>query len=247
MEEIARVARAEGIAIIEDAAHAIGGTYQDRPVGCCQWSEAAVLSFHAVKIMTTGEGGMVLTNRADLHEKLVRLRTHGITRDKNLLEDSNPAPWHYEQQELGYHYRMTDIQAALGTSQLRRLDDMVHRRREIARKYDEALAELPLTLPWQHPDTNSSWHLYVIRLKPDQLSKSRLQIFQELRAGGIGVNLHYIPVYHHPFYQKLSFQRSDFPESERHFAETISLPMFSKLTNDEQEEVILVLKKALLS
>jgi UDP-4-amino-4,6-dideoxy-N-acetyl-beta-L-altrosamine transaminase len=246
MEEIAAIARSEGIAIVEDAAHAIGGTYQKRPVGCCDWSDAAVLSFHAVKIMTTGEGGMILTNRTDLYEKLIRFRTHGITRDEALLTE-NAGPWYYEQLELGFPYRLTDIQAALGASQLRRLDAMVGRRREIARAYDEALVELPLALPWQHPATDSSWHLYIIRLKLGDLKKSHLEIFKELRAAGIGVNLHYIPVYHQPYYRNLGFQKGKCPEAEQYYAEAISLPMFSKMTDDELQQVIRAVKHALIA
>jgi UDP-4-amino-4,6-dideoxy-N-acetyl-beta-L-altrosamine transaminase len=237
MEEIQKLAQSCGAAVVEDAAHAIGGAYQGKPVGCCRWSDAAVLSFHAVKIMTTGEGGMVLTNRADLYEKLVRLRSHGITRKAELLQEPSHGPWYYEQLELGHHYRMTDIQAALGASQLKRLDRMVARRREIARSYDKALGDLPLTLPWQHPSTNSSWHLYVIRLQLERIRKTHREVFEGLRAAGIGVNLHYIPVHFQPYYRELGFKAGDYPAAERYYGEAISLPMFSKLTDAELEMV----------
>jgi UDP-4-amino-4,6-dideoxy-N-acetyl-beta-L-altrosamine transaminase len=246
MEEIATTARAEGIAIVEDAAHAVGATYRDRPVGCCEWSDAAVFSFHAVKIMTTGEGGMILTNRSDLYEKLIRLRTHGITRDERFMSQASHGPWYYEQVELGYQYRMTDFQAALGTSQLRRLNAMVMRRREISRIYQETLKNLPLHLPRQHSDTQSSWHLYVIRLKLPELKKTHRQVFEALREAGIGVNLHYIPVHMQPDYQRLGFQSGDFPEAERYYAEAITLPIYSKLSEAEQGKVISALQKVIL-
>jgi UDP-4-amino-4,6-dideoxy-N-acetyl-beta-L-altrosamine transaminase len=247
MEEISRLARTSGIAVVEDATHAIGGNYQGRPVGCCQWSDAAVLSFHAVKIITSGEGGMILTNRTDLYERLVRLRSHGITRCEGLFQQPSPGPWYYEQLELGYNYRLTDIQAALGLSQTKRLDAFVARRREIARAYDKALANLPVTRPWQDPSTDSSWHLYVIRLASDQIKKGQRQVFEELRKAGIGVNLHYIPVHFQPFYQRLGFKRGDFPEAERHYQEAVTLPLFPRLTQEEVNIVVAQLRMTLLN
>jgi UDP-4-amino-4,6-dideoxy-N-acetyl-beta-L-altrosamine transaminase len=247
MEEISRLARTYGIAVVEDATHAIGGNYQGRPVGCCQWSDAAVLSFHAVKIITSGEGGMILTNRTDLYEKLVRLRSHGITRREGLFQQPSPGPWYYEQLELGYNYRLTDIQAALGLSQTKRLDAFVARRREIARAYDKALANLPVTRPWQDPSTDSSWHLYVIRLASDQIKKGQRQVFEELRKAGIGVNLHYIPVHFQPFYQRLGFKRGDFPEAERYYQEAVTLPLFPRLTHEEVNIVVAQLRMTLLN
>jgi UDP-4-amino-4,6-dideoxy-N-acetyl-beta-L-altrosamine transaminase len=246
MEEISHLARAHGIAVVEDATHAIGGTYQGRPVGCCGWSDAAVLSFHAVKIITSGEGGMILTNREDLYEKLVRLRSHGITRLEDLFQQPSPGPWYYEQIELGYNYRLTDIQAALGLSQTKRLDAFVARRREIAVTYDEALADLPVTRPWQDPRTRSSWHLYVIRLALDQIKKTQRQVFEDLRKAGIGVNLHYIPVHLQPFYGKLGFKPGDFPEAERYYREAVTLPLFPSLTQKELNLVVAQLRKILL-
>jgi len=246
MEEISRLARAHGMAVVEDATHAIGGTYQGRPVGCCQWSDATVLSFHAVKIITSGEGGMILTNRADLYEKLVCLRSHGVTRCEDLFQQPSPGPWYYEQIELGYNYRLTDIQAALGLNQTKRLDAFAARRREIAHAYDEALADLPVTRPWQDPSAHSSWHLYVIRLALDQIKKAQRQVFEELRKAGIGVNLHYIPVHLQPYYRGLGFKPGDFPEAERYYREAMTLPLFPRLTQEEQYLVIAKLRMTLL-
>jgi UDP-4-amino-4,6-dideoxy-N-acetyl-beta-L-altrosamine transaminase len=247
MEEISRLARAQGIAVVEDATHAIGGTYQERPVGCCQWSDATVLSFHAVKIITSGEGGMILTNRNDIYEKLIRLRSHGITRREDLFQEPSPGQWYYEQIELGYNYRLTDIQAALGLSQTKRLNCFVTRRREIAHAYDEALADLPVTLPWQDPSTNSSWHLYVIRLALDRIKKTQGKVFEELRRAGISVNLHYIPIHLQPFYRNLGFKPGDFPESERYYREAITLPLFPGLNQEELDFVAAQLRKTLLN
>lgn len=245
MEEISRVATARGIMVIEDASHAVGGAYQDKPVGCCRWSEASVFSFHAVKIITSGEGGMILTNRADLYEKLIRLRSHGITRKPQFFQNPSPGPWYYEQLELGYNYRLTDIQAALGLSQCKRLDEFVARRREIAQNYDDAFSDLPLTRPWQAPSTKSSWHLYVIRLALESLRKTHLQVFEELRKADIGVNLHYLPIHLQPFYRRLGFAPGDFPEAEAHAARAISLPMFAGLTSAEQDQVVRAVRIAL--
>lgn len=246
MEEISRLARAHGIAVVEDASHAIGGTYQGRPVGCCELSDATVLSFHAVKIITSGEGGMILTNRADLYEKLIRLRSHGVTRCNDLFQQPSPGPWYYEQIELGYNYRLTDIQAALGLSQTKRLDAFVARRREIAHAYDEALANLPVSRPWQDPSTHSSWHLYVIRLALDQIKKAQRQVFEELRKASVGVNLHYIPVHLQPFYRDLGFKPGDFPEAERYYREAVTLPLFPRLTREELNLVVARLRMTLL-
>jgi UDP-4-amino-4,6-dideoxy-N-acetyl-beta-L-altrosamine transaminase len=246
MEEISRLARGRGIAVVEDASHAIGGRYQQQPIGCCRWSDAAVFSFHAVKIITSGEGGMILTNRADLYEKLIRLRSHGITRRPELFDQPNPGPWYYEQLELGYNYRLTDIQAALGLSQTKRLDEFVLRRRKLVRDYNEALVDLPLALPWQDPNAEPSWHLYVIRLALDRIKKTQLQVFEELREAGIGVNLHYIPVHLQPFYLKLGFKPGDFPESEKYYREAVTLPLFSRLGQDDLNKVSTELRRTLL-
>jgi len=245
MNAIQALALRYGFQIIEDAAHAIGGRYQGKPIGDCRFSEVAVFSFHPVKIITTGEGGMLLTNRDDLYEKLIRLRTHGITRDARFMRGESHGPWYYQQTELGFNYRITDIQAALGEGQMERIDQFVVRRRELAERYNTLLEKLPVTLPWQHPDAASAWHLYVIRLRLDEIQKRHRQVFEELRAAGIGVNLHYIPVHTQPYYQQLGFAPGQFPEAERYYTEAISLPMFAKLTDEEQDRVAAALERAL--
>ncbi|MGR3176666.1 MAG: UDP-4-amino-4,6-dideoxy-N-acetyl-beta-L-altrosamine transaminase [Candidatus Anammoxibacter sp.] len=238
MSKIAALAKKYGFTVIEDASHAIGGRYLEKPVGDCEYSDMTVFSFHPVKIVTTGEGGMVLTNKKGLYERLIRLRSHGITRDPEFMEGESHGPWYYQQIELGFNYRMTDIQAALGTSQMKRLDEFVTRRNELAKRYYEKLKDLPVTLPWQHPDTYSAFHLYVVRLKLDEINKTHREIFELLRNSGIGVNLHYIPVHTQPYYQRLGFKEGEFPEAEKYYREAISLPMFPMLTNEEQDRVI---------
>ncbi len=245
MEAIHTLARQYRFTVIEDASHAVGGSYKNSKVGACQFSDMTVFSFHPVKIITTGEGGMVLTNTKELYEKLIRLRTHGITRDPQFMEEESHGPWYYQQIELGYNYRITDIQAALGYSQFQRLDTFVKRRHALVNKYNEKFKNMPICLPWQHPDTYSAWHLYVIRLKLEQISKSHRRVFEELRAAGIGVNLHYIPVHLQPYYQKLGFKPGDFPEAEKYYREAISLPLFFKLTGEEQEYVVEAMRKVL--
>lgn len=246
MDKIAALSQQYGFKVIEDASHAIGGKYQGKAIGCCEFSDLAVFSFHPVKIITTGEGGMVLTNREDLYEKLIRLRSHGITRDPEFMQGESHGAWYYQQLELGFNYRMTDIQAALGVSQMQRLDEFVTRRRFLAQRYDHLLQDLPLTLPWQHPETNSSWHLYVIRLNLGKINKTHRQLFERLRQAGIGVNLHYIPVHTQPYYQNLGFKQGDFLEAEKYYQEAISIPMYYGLTEREQEQVITILREALV-
>jgi UDP-4-amino-4,6-dideoxy-N-acetyl-beta-L-altrosamine transaminase len=245
MEEIANLAATYGVTVIEDASHAIGAQYQGQPVGSCKYSDMAVFSFHPVKIITTGEGGMVLTNRIDLYEKLIRLRSHGITRNTDLMQGPSHGSWYYQQLELGFNYRMTDIQAALGISQMQRLELFVQRRRELADQYNSLLQDLPLQLPSQHPDTNSSWHLYVVRLMLDKLKRTHSQIFELLRKANIGVNLHYIPVHTQPYYQSLGFKQGDYPESEKYYAEAISIPLYYGLQNEEQANIVSVLQEVL--
>jgi len=246
MATIHVLAQRYGFTVIEDAAHGIGGRYQGQPLGACQFSDMAVFSFHPVKIITTGEGGMVLTNRDDLYEALIRLRTHGITRDPAYLQSETHGPWYYEQIELGYHYRMTDIQAALGASQMARLQPFVQKRQELRDRYHTLLKDLPLTLPWQHPDTAPSWHLYVIRLHLAPHSKPRRQVFEELRAAQIGVNVHYIPVHTQPYYQRLGFAWGDFPQAEQYYYEAITLPLYYGLTDADQTYIAQTLHKILL-
>ncbi|BAY26015.1 DegT/DnrJ/EryC1/StrS aminotransferase [Calothrix sp. NIES-2100] len=238
MKKIAALSQQYNFQIIEDASHAIGAKYQSKPVGGCEFSEMTVFSFHPVKIITTGEGGMILTNQEKLYKKLIRLRSHGITKNPDLMQGESHGAWYYQQLELGFNYRMTDIQAALGSSQMNRLDEFVERRQFLAHRYNELLQYLPLTLPWQDPETESSWHLYVIRLKLDKISKTHRQVFEELRQAGIGVNLHYIPVHTQPYYQKLGFKAGDFPQSEQYYQEAISLPLYYGLNADEQEQVV---------
>jgi UDP-4-amino-4,6-dideoxy-N-acetyl-beta-L-altrosamine transaminase len=255
MKEIRALADQYGFRIIEDASHAVGGEYRGRKVGACEYGDVAIFSFHPVKIITTGEGGMTLTNDVKLAERLAYLRTHGIVRRSQIpVEEEKGAqraneerngPWIYEQIELGFNYRMTDIQAALGASQLTRLDGFVARRRELAAQYDKLLAGLPVTCPWQHPDTNSAWHLYVIRLNRNEIKLSRRQVFDALRAAGIGVNVHYIPVHTQPYYRRLGFKTGMFPEAEGYYEDAITLPLFSRMTNDEQDTVVETLEKIL--
>lgn len=234
-----------GFRIIEDASHAIGGKYREHPIGNCRYSDITVFSFHPVKIVTTAEGGMALTNSDELATRLDLLRSHGITRDPCLMTQAMEGPWYYQQVGLGYNYRMTDIQAALGVSQMSRLSRYVARRHEIANRYDELLADLPLTLPWQHPDNYSAYHLYVIRLHLNRINATHLQVFEQLRASDIMVNLHYIPVHTQPYYQRMGFRPGDFPRAEQYYREAISIPMHPTLTDAEQDYVIDVLREAL--
>jgi UDP-4-amino-4,6-dideoxy-N-acetyl-beta-L-altrosamine transaminase len=243
MNRIFKLSKEYGFSVIEDASHAIGGKYQSIPIGGCQLSDMTVFSFHPVKIITTGEGGMVLTNNQKLYEKLVRLRSHGITRDPALMEGDTQGPWYYQQIELGFNYRITDIQAALGCSQLTRLDEFVARRHQLAERYDRALSDLPLILPYRHPDTYSAFHLYVIRLQLDRMKKTQRQVFEELRAAGILVNLHYIPVHTQPYYRSKGFSAGDFPVAEKYYCEAISIPLYSGLKDEDQERVITALHK----
>jgi UDP-4-amino-4,6-dideoxy-N-acetyl-beta-L-altrosamine transaminase len=245
MEPIAELARRYGFRVIEDASHAIGARYQGRPVGDCRYSDITVFSFHPVKIITTAEGGLATTQDPQLAERMRLLRSHGMTREPAQMVGEPLGPWYYEQVALGFNYRMTDLQAALGLSQLTRLGDIVARRHEVARVYDEALAGLPLQLPWNHPDAHSALHLYPVRLVLDQVRRSHRKVFEALRERGIGVNLHYIPVHTQPYYRDLGFRVGDFPEAERYHAEAISLPMFPTLTDGQQAEVVRVLGEVL--
>lgn len=243
MLKIAELANRYGCTVIEDASHAIGGRYLETPVGSCDYSDITVFSFHPVKIVTTGEGGMVLTNRKDLYERLIRLRSHGITRDPEFMEGESHGPWYYQQIELGFNYRMTDIQAALGTSQMKRLDEFVARRHVLVERYNDELNDLPVTLPRQRPDTYSAFHLYVIRLKLDEINQTHREVFESLRSSAIGVNLHYIPVHTQPYYKRLGFNSGDFPEAEKYYSEAISLPLYPELSDEDQSRVISTLKE----
>lgn len=244
MQAIQALAQRYGFRIIEDASHAIGGKYQGEFIGNCRYSDITIFSFHPVKIITTAEGGMALTNDDGLAGRMALLRSHGITRDPAQMTHEADGPWYYQQIDLGFNYRMTELQAALGVSQMERLDQYVARRHQLAQRYDQLLADLPVSTPWQHPDSYSGLHLYVIRLQLESISSSHRQVFESLRAQGIGVNLHYIPVHTQPHYQRMGFQPGDFPESERYYAEAISLPMFQTMTEQQQDQVIAALRKA---
>jgi len=245
MEAIHELGQRYGFRIIEDASHAIGGKYKGEFVGNCHYSDITVFSFHPVKIVTTAEGGMVLTNDNNLATRMNLLRSHGVTRDQSLMTHEPDGPWYYQQVDLGFNYRMTELQAALGVSQMDRLDAFVARRHELAQRYDQLLAELPVTTPWQHPDSYSGLHLYVIRLQLEKISKTHREVFESLREQGIGINLHYIPVHTQPYYQKMGFVTENFPEAMRYYRSAISLPMFPKLLNEQQNEVVEALRRAI--
>ena len=237
MQAISELGQAYGFRIIEDASHAIGGKYQNEPVGNCCYSDITVFSFHPVKIITTGEGGMTLTNEKTLADHMARLRTHGITRDPKQMVREPHGSWYYEQLELGYNYRMTDIHAALGLSQLDRLEEFVIRRNELAQCYDKALEDLPVKRQLVPENTYSARHLFVIRIS----SRLHHKLFTTLRSKEIGVNLHYMPVHLQPYYRRLGFKEGDFPEAEAYGLEAISLPLFSSMTNEQQNQVIRIL------
>lgn len=234
-----------GFKIIEDASHAIGGKYKGEFIGNSRYSDITVFSFHPVKIITTAEGGMALTNNEELAHKMALLRSHGITRDAAHMTHVPDGPWYYQQIDLGFNYRMTELQAALGVSQMQRLDDFVARRHLLAQRYDQLLASLPVTTPWQHPDSYSGLHLYVVRLQLHKINKTHCQVFEALREQGIGVNLHYIPVHTQPHYQRMGFKVGDYPQSEQYYAEAISLPMYQTLSDSQQDQVVNVLQKVL--
>ena len=246
MEEIQQLADKYGFTVIEDASHAIGGAYKNRPIGSCHFSDMTVFSFHPVKIITSGEGGMVLTNDEKLYEKLILFRSHGITRNPQVMTEAAHGSWYYQQIDLGYNYRITDIQAALGLSQIKKMDTFVKRRHEIALRYNEELSQLPLRLPWQNPMTYSAYHLYVVRLVLDKIKLTHKEAFEALRDANIGVNLHYIPVHTQPYYRQLGFNWGDYPEAEQYYKEAISIPMYVGLSYDQQTYVISKLKEILL-
>ena len=245
MQAIHELAKKYGFSIIEDASHAIGGKYKGEPIGNSRYSDITVFSFHPVKIVTTAEGGMAVTNNAKLAEQLNLLRSHGITRDEELMTKAADGPWYYQQIALGFNYRMTELQAALGLSQMQRLEEFVIKRHELASRYDNLLQDLPITLPWQHPDSYSARHLYVIRLQLEQINITHLDVFNALRAAGIQANLHYIPVHMQPYYQKMGFASGQFPEAEKYYKEAISIPLFSAMTEGQQDTVCSTLKTIL--
>lgn len=245
MAAIRELGQKFGFKIIEDASHAIGGKYKGEFIGNCRYSDITVFSFHPVKIITTAEGGMAMTNCDVLAQQMALLRSHGITRDPAEMTRAPDGPWFYQQIDLGYNYRMTELQAALGVSQMKRLDAFVANRHELASRYDQSLADLPLTTPWQHPDSYSGVHLYVIRLQLDKMTPTHRQVFEFLREKGIGVNLHYIPVHTQPHYEHKGFKAGDYPEAEKYYAEAISLPMYQNLSFAQQDLVVAALREAL--
>jgi len=236
-----------GFKIIEDASHAIGGKYKGEFIGNSRYSDITVFSFHPVKIITTAEGGMALTNNDELAHKMALLRSHGITRDTAHMTHAPDGPWYYQQIDLGYNYRMTELQAALGVSQMQRLDAFVARRHQLAQRYDQRLVSLPVITPWQHPDSYSGLHLYVVRLQLDKITKTHRQVFEALREQGIGVNLHYIPVHTQPHYQRMGHKVGDYPQAEQYYAEAISLPMYQTLSDSQQDQVVSALQKVLVA
>lgn len=233
-----------GFRVIEDASHAIGARYRTSPVGSCAYSDITVFSFHPVKIITTGEGGMALTNDSVLAERMRLLRSHGITRNSDSMTRPPEGPWYYEQIELGFNYRMTDVQAALGLSQMSRIEQFLERRAVLAHSYDEALTDLPVILPVRDPASRSAIHLYVIRLATGGYGR-RGRVFERLREAGIGVNVHYIPVYRQPFYQRAGFSEGYCPAAEEYYAGAVSLPMFAALTDEQQAQVVRALDASL--
>jgi dTDP-4-amino-4,6-dideoxygalactose transaminase len=241
MAVIHRLCNDYGVKIIEDASHAIGGSYLGEPIGNCKYSDITVFSFHPVKIITTAEGGAALTNDGELAKKISCYRSHGITRDPKMMTEPSHGAWYYQQIALGYNYRMTDLQASLGVTQMSRLDEFVSQRHLIAQRYNLLLKNHPVKIPYQLENTYSGLHLYIIRLRLDRISLGHKEVFDKLRANGIGVNLHYIPVHMQPFYKSMGFKVGDFPESEKYYSEAISLPMYPNLSEEDQDKVVEVL------
>ena len=247
MESVADLAARYGVKVIEDASHAIGASYSNgERVGSGRWSDITVFSFHPVKIVTTGEGGMALTRHSELAARLSLLRSHGITRDESLMLNASEGPWYYEQLILGFNYRMTDLQAALGISQMERLTSYVERRRVLARRYCSLLAGFPLVLPKECELTVSAFHLYVVELQLEVLTQSHREIFEALRAKEIGVNLHYIPIYRQPYYATMGFKAEDFPAAENYYRTAISLPLYPSMTEAQQDKVVQALREVLV-
>jgi|SRR6478672_7148094 len=240
MSAIADLAKRYQFSVIEDASHAIGGKYRNGLVGNCRYSDITIFSFHPVKIVTTAEGGMALTNDDTLAAKMSLLRSHGITRDPALMDQEPDGPWYYQQTELGFNYRMTEMQAALGVSQMERIETYVARRHVIARRYDALLQDIPVVRPVQTTDAYSAYHLYPVRVP----AADRQKVFERLREAGIGVNVHYIPVHLQPYYRAMGFEPGDYPESERYYAEAISLPLYPLMSDAQQDQVVAALRSA---
>lgn len=245
MQAIHALGQRYGFRIIEDASHAIGGQYKNEYIGSGRYSDITVFSFHPVKIITSAEGGMALTNDDALARSMDLLRSHGVTRDPALMSHEADGSWYYQQVALGFNYRMTELQAALGLSQLERLDVYVAKRNSLADRYDQLLADLPVMIPYQHPDSYSGRHLYVIRLELDRVRVTHREVFDALREQGVGVNLHYIPVHTQPYYRDFGFRAGDFPEAERYYEQAISLPLYSIMSDIQQDSVIAALRRAM--
>lgn len=245
MKKIHSLSKEYGFKVIEDASHAIGGKYLDKPIGSCKYSDITVFSFHPVKIITTAEGGMAVTNSRELSIKMKLYRGHGITRNEELMKKSTDGDWYYQQVELGFNYRMTELQAALGVSQMQRLDEFVARRHIIQERYDLLLADLPLIIPFQDVDSYSALHLYTVQINLNKIRKNRKQVYNQLRERGIGVNVHYIPIHTQPYYSQFGFKEGDFPNSENYYSKAISLPLFYSMTIKQQDTVIKELNKVL--
>ena len=245
MQAIHKLALRYGFKVIEDASHAIGGKYQGEFIGNGRYSDITVFSFHPVKIITTAEGGMALTNDVELANKMALLRSHGITRDPQLMTHEADGPWYYQQIDLGFNYRMTELLAALGISQMERLDQYIARRHQLAARYNDLLAALPVSVPWQHADSYSGLHLYVITLQLGKITKTHREVFESLREQGIGVNVHYIPVHTQPYYERMGFKPEDFPLAQDYYRQAISIPMFQTMTDEQQDLVVAAIAKAL--
>jgi len=246
MDKIKKIANENDLIIIEDGAHAVGATYKDKKIGSI--GDLTTFSFHPVKNMTTGEGGMITTNSKELYDKLMKFRTHGITKDESEYINKSDGPWYHEQQELGYNYRITDIQAALGITQLKKLDKFLARRREIVNKYNKEFKDIEgLIIPEQLENTNSAWHIYVLQLELEKLTTDRKEIFKALREKNLGVNVHYIPVYFHPYYQSLGYQKGICPKAERLYERIITIPLYPKMTDQQVDEVIRRIKSTIIN
>ena len=245
MKKIYSLSQEYGFKIIEDASHAIGGKYLDKPIGGCQYSDITVFSFHPVKIITTAEGGLATTNDEKLAERMQLFRSHGVTRDAKLITNVSEGDWYYQQVDLGFNYRMTELQAALGVSQMQRLDEFATKRHILQERYDSLLSGLPIIKPYQDKDSYSALHLYPIQIDLEKIDKNRKQIFDELRQNGIGVNVHYIPIHTQPYYSQLGFRVGDFPNSESYYNRAMSIPLFHAMTTDQQDEVVRTLRRVL--
>lgn len=245
MAAIHELSQKFGFKVIEDASHAIGASYNDAKVGSCKYSDITVFSFHPVKIITTAEGGMAMTNDEALAEKMRLYRSHGVTRDEHLMQNEPHGAWYYEQVALGLNYRMTELQAALGVSQMKRLDEFIAKRHLLKKRYDQLLEGLPILLPKGAPNAESSWHLYPIEIESHKTPVTRKEAFDSLRMSGIGVNVHYIPVHLQPYYNGMGFRKGDFPAAEKYYSGAISLPLFFAMTYEEQDLIVEKLKELL--